>query len=61
MTQLTETTQRVIDAYPELEEVSEEALLALTLASGLEDLKKYQKSINEDVEAVEETLEELLE
>ena len=60
MTQLTETTQKVIDAYPELEEVSEEALLALGQAMALEALKKQQKTVNKDVQAVEDTLEELI-
>lgn len=60
MTELTDTTQQVIDNYPELEEVSEEALLALGQAMGLEVLKKHQQSINQDVESVEKTLEKLL-
>jgi len=60
MTELTETTQKVIEAYPELDEVSDEALLALGQAMGLEVLKKHQKSINQDVEAVEDTIDGLI-
>ncbi|WP_049937168.1 hypothetical protein [Haloplanus natans] len=61
MPEFVERIQRVVEEYPELEDVSDEALEAFAQAAGLNVADEIQEMISEETEGSEERLEELLE
>jgi hypothetical protein len=56
-----ERIQKIIDRYPELEEVSDEALEALALGAGLNVVEGIEERMHNQSEGSRERLDNLLE